>query len=40
MLQTELARYMCMCGRPALAAVDASLVQVHAPLPAARTSHD
>jgi 4-hydroxymandelate oxidase len=32
MLQTELARYMCMCGRPSLAAVDASLVRVHAPL--------
>ena len=30
MLQTELARYMCMCGRPTLAAVDSSLVQVHA----------
>ncbi|HEY8253911.1 MAG TPA: alpha-hydroxy-acid oxidizing protein, partial [Rhizomicrobium sp.] len=28
MLQTELARYMCMCGRPSLAAVDASLVRV------------
>jgi 4-hydroxymandelate oxidase len=33
MLQTELARYMCMCGRPTLAAVDASLVRVHAALP-------
>jgi 4-hydroxymandelate oxidase len=33
MLQTELARYMCMCGRPTLAAVDASLVRVHASLP-------
>ena len=32
MLQTELARYMCMCGRPSLAAVDSSLVRVHAPL--------
>ena len=29
MLQTELARYMCMCGRPNLAAVDSSLVRVH-----------
>jgi isopentenyl diphosphate isomerase/L-lactate dehydrogenase-like FMN-dependent dehydrogenase len=36
MLQTELARYMCMCGRPSLAAVDPSLVRVHAPLPARR----
>jgi 4-hydroxymandelate oxidase len=33
MLQTELARYMCMCGRPTLAAVDSSLVRVHASLP-------
>jgi 4-hydroxymandelate oxidase len=32
MLQTELARYMCMCGRPSLAAVDTGLVRVHAPL--------
>ncbi|HEX4637539.1 MAG TPA: alpha-hydroxy-acid oxidizing protein [Rhizomicrobium sp.] len=39
MLQTELARYMCMCGRPSLAAVNPSLVRVHAPLPAARNSH-
>ncbi len=35
MLQTELARYMAMCGRPSLAAVNSSLVRVHAPLPAA-----
>lgn len=34
MLQTELARYMAMCGRPTLAAVDSSVVRVHAPLPA------
>jgi 4-hydroxymandelate oxidase len=33
MLQTELARYMCMCGRPSLAAVSPSLLRVHAPLP-------
>jgi 4-hydroxymandelate oxidase len=39
MLQTELARYMCMCGRPSLAAVDSSLVRVHAPLPAVRSKH-
>jgi len=39
MLQTELARYMCMCGRPSLAAVDSRLVRVHAPLPAARSKH-
>jgi 4-hydroxymandelate oxidase len=39
MLQTELARYMCMCGRPSLAAVDPSLVRVHAALPTARHNH-
>jgi len=39
MLQTELARYMCMCGRPSLAAVNPSLVRVHAPLPTVRTNH-
>lgn len=36
MLQTELARYMAMCGRPTLAAVDSSLVRVHAALTAAK----
>jgi len=39
MLQTELARYMCMCGRPSLAAVNSSLVRVHAPLPAIDKNH-
>jgi 4-hydroxymandelate oxidase len=39
MLQTELARYMCMCGRPSLAAVNPSLVRVHAPLPVSRNNH-
>ena len=39
MLQTELARYMGMCGRPSLAAVDSSLVRVHAPLPAVGSKH-
>lgn len=39
MLQTELARYMCMCGRPSLAAVNSSLVRVHAPLPGAKNKH-
>ena len=37
MLQTETARYMCMCGRPSLASVDSSLVRVHGLLPPART---
>ena len=36
MLQTETARYMCMCGRPSLASVNSTLVRVHAPLPASR----
>ena len=39
MLQTELARYACMCGRPSLAAINASLVRVHAALPMTRTNH-
>jgi 4-hydroxymandelate oxidase len=39
MLQTELARYMCMCGRPSLAAVNSSLVRVHAPLPTVKSKH-
>jgi len=39
MLQTELARYMCMCGRLSLAAVNPSLVRVHAPLPTVRNTH-
>jgi 4-hydroxymandelate oxidase len=39
MLQTELARYMCMCGRPSLAALDSSVMRVHAPLSAARINH-
>jgi 4-hydroxymandelate oxidase len=39
MLQTELARYMCMCGRPTLAAVDASLVRVHAALSTVTNRH-
>lgn len=39
MLQTETARYMCMCGRPSLAAVDSSLVRVHAPLPPLKSKH-
>jgi 4-hydroxymandelate oxidase len=39
MLQTELARYMGMCGRPTLAAVDSSLVRVHAPLPTMKSKH-
>jgi 4-hydroxymandelate oxidase len=39
MLQTELARYMCMCGRPSLAAVNSSLVRVHGLLPAAKNNH-
>jgi 4-hydroxymandelate oxidase len=39
MLQTELARYMCMCGRPSLAAVDPSLLRVHGPLPTTSKIH-
>jgi 4-hydroxymandelate oxidase len=39
MLQTELARYMCMCGRPSLAAVNPSLVRVHSSFPTIRNNH-
>ena len=39
MLQTELARYMGMCGRPSLAAVNSSIVRVHASLPTAKSKH-
>ncbi len=39
MLQTELARYMCMCGRPSLAALDPSVVRVHAPLLTGSNTH-
>jgi len=39
MLQTELARYMAMCGRPTLAAIDSSVLRVHAPLPSGGNNH-
>ena len=39
MLQTELARYMGMCGRPTLASINSSLVRVHAPLTTVRNDH-
>ena len=32
-LQTDLARFMGMCGRPTLASINSSVVRVHAPLP-------
>ncbi len=38
MLQTELARYMCMCGRPTLASVNPSLVRVHGILPTVKNN--
>ena len=33
MLQTELARYMGMCGKPNVGALDRSVVKVHRPVP-------
>jgi 4-hydroxymandelate oxidase len=33
MLQTELARYMAMCGKPNLAALDRSVVKIHRAMP-------
>jgi 4-hydroxymandelate oxidase len=38
LLQTDLARIMAMCGRPNLAAVNDSLVRIHAPLPRAKNN--
>ena len=38
MLQTELGRYMCMCGRPSIASIDSSVLRVHAPPLPARTN--
>jgi 4-hydroxymandelate oxidase len=38
LLQTDLARIIAMCGRPNLAAVNASLVRIHAPLPRAKNN--
>lgn len=38
LLQTDLARIMAMCGRVNLAAVNASLVRIHAPLPAVKNN--
>ena len=38
MLQTELARYMCMCSLPSLASVNPSVLRVHAHLPSARNN--
>jgi hypothetical protein len=34
MLQTELARYMGMCGKPTIKALDRTAIKVHGPLPA------
>jgi 4-hydroxymandelate oxidase len=34
MLQTELARYMGMCGKPTIKALDRTVVKIHGPLPA------
>jgi 4-hydroxymandelate oxidase len=40
MAQTELARYMGMCGRPNLKSLDRTVVKVHGPIPApARTTN-
>ncbi|MDB5441022.1 MAG: hypothetical protein JWM33_3449 [Caulobacteraceae bacterium] len=39
MLQQELGRYMCMCGRTSLASVNSSVLRVHAPLPARRSAN-
>jgi isopentenyl diphosphate isomerase/L-lactate dehydrogenase-like FMN-dependent dehydrogenase len=35
-LQTDLARFMGMCGAPTLAAINSKVARVHAPAPAPR----
>lgn len=40
MAQTELGRYMAMCGRPNLKALDRSAVKVHGPIPTKATTND
>lgn len=40
MAQTELARYMGMCGKPNLKALDRTAVKVHGPIPATPTTNN
>jgi 4-hydroxymandelate oxidase len=40
MAQTELARYMGMCGRPNLKALDRTAVKVHGPIPTKATTNN
>ena len=40
MAQTELARYMGMCGRPNLKSLDRTLVKVHGPIPTKATTNN
>jgi 4-hydroxymandelate oxidase len=40
MAQTELGRYMGMCGRPNLKALDRTVVKVHGPIPTKATSNN
>ena len=40
MAQTELARYMGMCGKPNLKALDRTAVKVHGPIPAKGTTNN
>jgi 4-hydroxymandelate oxidase len=40
MAQTELGRYMGMCGRPNLKALDRTVVKVHGPMPAKSTTNN
>jgi 4-hydroxymandelate oxidase len=39
MLQTDLAKYMGMAGRPTIASINSSVVKVHAPVPAGRSNN-
>ena len=40
MAQTELARYMGMCGKPNLKALDRTAVKVHGPIPTKATTNN
>ena len=40
MAQTELGRYMGMCGKPNLKALDRTAVKVHGPIPAKAASNN
>ena len=40
MAQTELGRYMGMCGKPNLKALDRTAVKIHGPIPTKATTNN